>query len=335
MSQLFEAIAPSNIAFLKYWGKRDASAQWPANNSLSMTLSACATKTTARRATQDSFSMLGGSPAATTKALRHLETLRRELRLDGYVAVESSNSFPSDAGIASSASGFAALTLAVTACLTESQSLPELFEKVEPQTLARLSRLGSGSACRSIFGGYVLWEAGNKPGEQTVKPLTGPLNAPWRLADSIVVVDSGHKAVSSRDAHQAAWQSPLFAIRLAGIAERQQAMQKALASRDIQMLGSLIEAEATELHAVALTGTPSAAYLKPQTEAVITWLRQARQESGLKAYFTLDAGPNVHIICEPEVVPELLTGLKRVFPQFAVIADEVGAGPTVNCRTLK
>jgi diphosphomevalonate decarboxylase len=109
-------------------------------------------------------------------------------------------------------------------------------------------------------------------------------------------------------------------------------MQKALGSCDISVLGPLLEAEALELHAVAMTSAPSAAYLKPQTEAVIAWLRQTRQESGLRAYFTLDAGPNVHIICEPEVVPELLTGLKRAFPQFAVIADGVGPGPALICR---
>ena len=174
--KVFVAEAPSNIAFLKYWGKDDAKAQWPSNDSLSMTLSHCRTRTQSvlRKDFTDFLISFDGQilkdGSKKDKIQRYLSFLKDKFHFEGFLEVETENNFPTGSGVASSASGFAALTISSLAAWTGSQTFEDLNEKgFSLEKLAYLSRLGSGSSCRSFFGGYVVWEKGKSPENQEVK----------------------------------------------------------------------------------------------------------------------------------------------------------------------
>jgi len=340
---VFIAEVPSNIALIKYWGKRDAARQWPENDSLSMTLDAARTHTSAQFSAHglDTIKRADTQGIYTTyqstedKAMRHLAFLRRELgeelRLNGASALEitTHNTFPTGCGIASSASGLGALTLAAVAAWTDSASLAELEAHDFPrERLAHLARQGSGSAGRSLFGGYVEWQAGPTPDAQRIYPLA----VDWPLTDIIALVSRHEKAVGSSSGHLIVRSSPLFLPRLAGLPERMRTVKAALAARDLTLLGSAIEAEALEMHAVMLSSTPRLNYLLPQTSELLAWLRQQRVEHGLAAYATIDAGPNVHIICAPHTAPEVRQRLSTAFPQLALLTDCTGTGPLLHRR---
>lgn len=322
---MIRAEVPSNIALVKYWGKRDERAQWPANDSLSMTLDVARTVTHAAVVDAPAHRVeFGGA-----KAERHLAFLTSELGFSAKLHVRSRNTFPTACGIASSASGLGALTLAAVAAWTGSRSLAELDQKgFSRRRLALLAAMGSGSAARSFAGGYVHWRAGASAAEQEVQQLEEP-RGPFALADLIVVLSSEPKAVSSTDAHRTAWSSPLFAARLAGLPERLARVRDALLAHDLERLGSEIEAEALEMHAVMLTSTPKAEYVKPETSRFITWLRAARRRGDAPAYFTLDAGPNPHVLCRPGDAAALSAKIQAEFPGAELISDRTGAGPVI------
>lgn len=329
----YVAEAPSNIAFIKYWGKRSEESQWPANASLSMTLERCRTRTCARRnPAGDDVVSLNGSPLPRTdpRAVRiqkHLDFLRRTGGFSGALAIETENTFPEGCGIASSASGFAALTLAAVANWSGSRTLDDLAERGFDRTrLAHWSRMGSGSSCRSLWGGYVAWHPGESPEEQLVEPFP----AEWALSDVIVVVSAEEKPVSSREAHRAAWTSPLFRPRLAGISEKWEKLSQALRTRELGELGPLLEQEALEMHGVIMSASPATRYLPPRTIEVLEWLRRQRALGRLEAYFTLDAGPNVHAICRRDAAVYVRDAIARAFPETRQMIDETGTGPRLK-----
>lgn len=334
-TEAWTALAPSNIAFMKYWGKRDPSLQWPANDSLSMTLSSSYTVTTARRhdGNADVFQFANGPTINSAmhphhKIFRHLNFLRDQLGTTGYLSITSENTFPTGCGIASSASGFAALTLASTAAFTGHSDWNELAMKNAPrEALAHWSRQGSGSAGRSLLGGFVRWDAGASPKEQRIY---APFSADhWRLSDVIVILSSEEKAVSSSEAHLAAWGSPLFAPRLAGVASKMKRVMTAIEQKNLENLGIEIESEALDMHAVAMTGNPQAHYFTSDTVRFLTWVREERARGTLPAYFTVDAGPNVHLICETKDVDQVTRRLQKEWPRVKTIVDRVGSGPKI------
>lgn len=333
-STSFTATSPSNIALLKYWGKRDSSLQWPANDSISMTLNACKTVTTAKRSLNnfDSFTMDGVTIKSNSdknhKIFRQLDRVRSSLNANGYLELSSENSFPSSCGIASSASGFSALTLASTAALLGTANWEELNSLgANRRLLAHLSRMGSGSAGRSVYGGYVKWTAGASPEHQEIGQLW--TDEHWKLSDIIVVISADAKATSSSDAHKAAWGSPLFAPRLAGITGRAKVLEDALARKDLELLGREIETEALELHAICMTGTPPITYLSEKTSAFLSWVRSQRQCGLLNAWATIDAGPNLHLICRPQDAPTVCKTIQNEWSGLRLITDETGTGPSI------
>lgn len=325
LSRVHEVLAPSNIALIKYWGKRDAALQIPANDSLSMTLATAFTCT--RAAVAESPSLTSAHGALGSKAERHLAFLKAELGFDAPLAITTKNSFPAACGIASSASGLAALTIAAIAAWTGASSFDELavagFSRAR---LANLARRGSGSACRSLYGGYVQWHADTQDVSVTLPPDH------WQLADIIVVLSDAPKAVSSTDAHAGAWASPLFAPRLAGLPERLAQVRGALVKRDLAALGDAIEIEALEMHAVMMSGQPAANYFTASTSRFLCWLREERRAGRLAAWFTIDAGPNVHLICEAADSEHISKAVELAFPEARLIRDHTGHGPTL--RTL-
>ena len=330
----FIAEAPANIALLKYWGKDDAARQWPSNDSISMTLTQCRTRTKAcLHDGDDDVVYLQGEQLSRTarhgmKIFAQLDFLRQACGFTHKLGIETHNSFPLACGIASSASGMAALTLAALACWTEQDSWAGLAAAGWTRArLAALARQGSGSACRSLWGGLVHWQRGASPNEQSVYQLEDENYL--RLCDIIVTPTHVAKAVSSSAGHARAHSSPLFAVRLAGMQERQRDLLAALALRDVERLGCLIEQEALEFCQVMSTSTPPLVYAGKETFAFMTWLRQCRQRGDFVAYFTVDAGVSVHVLCAASAAEHISQAIRTTFPHYEVITDTVGRGPWV------
>jgi diphosphomevalonate decarboxylase len=319
------AFAPSNIAFVKYWGKK--AKQSPANASLSMTLAKLGTQTKVEvspSGVQHRFFFEGReyfpSESFAQKSYRHLKFLSEHTGFKSKLRIESANLMPHSAGLASSASSMAALTLAALAAWTESKSLEELSAKgFDLLSMAQLSRMASGSSSRSFFGGYVKWNEDNTI-EQTYTASA------WRLHDVVVLVKKDAKKLSSSEGHERAPSSPFFRIRKSAVPEWLSRCNAAIATRNISRLGETLEEDALMMHSVMATSSPSHTYLEAATVAIIEWLRGLRIREQAPVYFTLDAGPNVHLIVEPAYLSTLLQHLSHDFSQYEVIVDEVGNG---------
>ncbi|HJQ99745.1 MAG TPA: diphosphomevalonate decarboxylase [Candidatus Polarisedimenticolaceae bacterium] len=318
--------APANIAFIKYWGAKDLDQAVPVNTSVSMTLSECTSLSTVEFQEgadgPDRIEIVGEDGSLTLpdasfrdRIQRHLERVRRWTGRAGRFRVATRNSFPTGAGLASSASGFAALAIASTRALGLSLDVPEL------STLARMS--GSGSAARSVLGGYVEWSWDGGPGGHATALAPA---AHWDLRDVIAIVESGTKEVSSLEGHRRAPSSPHYAARLKALPARLDAVRRAIASRDLAALGPILEEEAIELHLIAMSSRPPIFYWKPGTLRVLEALRRGR-ENGLAAWATMDAGANVHVICTPSAEKEVVRLLESVSEVRDVVLDGVGPGP--------
>jgi diphosphomevalonate decarboxylase len=320
--------APANIAFIKYWGAVDLERAIPHHPSISMTLTECCSRSTVEHRDGGAHEIYlvqedGTQEAATgsfhQRAADHLDRMLQWAGRSGSFRVETRNSFPASAGMASSASGFAALTLGAAAALGR-----ELSGR-ESSILAR--RSGSGSASRSVFGGYVEWPAAGS-GEDCYAEVLAPAEH-WALADVVALVETGPKEVSSLDGHRRATTSPHFARRRELIPERLERTRRGIRERDLASLGEVIEEDAIELHLIAMSSRPAIFYWKPATLAVLEAVHQLRRE-GCLAYATMDAGANVHVICEVAQSASVAAALRAVPGVHAVIEDRVGPGPSVE-----
>jgi len=237
-------------------------------------------------------------------ALQRLSALLDKVRqLAGiliYAQVESRNNFPTGAGLASSASGFAALTLA--ACGAAGLKPGE-------GDLSRLARLASGSACRSVPGGFVEWQVGEDH-QSSYAFSIAPLQH-WDLVDCIAVISQAHKPTSSQEGHALADTSPLQAARLADAPRRLDLCRRAILERDFDALAEVAELDSNLMHAVIITSTPAVFYWHPTTltvmQAVSNW-----RKNGLPACYTIDAGPNVHVICLSDWVGQVSERLRQI-----------------------
>lgn len=297
------AVAPANIAFIKYWGVQNAALTLPFNGSISLNLDACLTTTTVTfdpslDADDVAIALYDRSPERASgrpleRVVAQLDRLRAMAGVGTRAHVASANNFPSDAGIASSAAAFAALTLAGAAALG--------LELDERQLSLITRRSGSGSACRSIPTGYVEWHVPDGPFDIAVwdahsyaTSLAPPEH--WDLADVVAVVDAGAKKIGSAENHRLAATSAYFPARLAELPARLAATRAAIAQRDLELLGATMEADAVSMHAVCMTSNPPSFYWSGGTLEIIHAVR-AWRDAGLQSYFTIDAGPNVHVIC--------------------------------------
>ena len=296
MTRTATAIAPSNIAFVKYWGVLDAALTLPYNDSVSMNLDACSTTTTVTfdgslDADEVTIAWFGQPERPATgrpydRVVAQLDRVRARAAIDVRARVVSANNFPADAGIASSAAGFAALTLAAVAAAGLS------LDERELSILTRQS--GSGSACRSIPEGFVHWR--NDGTDEGSYALSVAPAGHWAIADVVAVVDAGIKRVTSADNHLRAATSPYFPARLQEVPGRIAQTLLAIRDRDLGALGAVCEADAVSMHAIAMTSIPPTFYWNAGTMAIVHALHRWREE-GLFAYFTMDAVANVHVIC--------------------------------------
>ncbi len=284
------AIAHPNIAFIKYWGNADDALRLPANPSLSMNLDSLHTTTTVTFDNTLPGDTLSINNASVTgpgleRVTASLNLIRGEAGVQAAARVDSESNFPVGSGIASSAAAFAALSVAAAAAA----GLP-----ANEAALSRLARRGSGSASRSVPTGYCEWGTGSD--ETSVATSIAPPSH-WNLRDLVVVVSQEHKAVGSTGGHALAKTSSLQNARVTGATTRLQACKEALLARDLQEMGPIIEEDAIIMHGVMMSSHPPLYYWSPATMAIIQATRQWRAE-GLEVYFTIDAGPNVHLICK-------------------------------------
>jgi diphosphomevalonate decarboxylase len=285
------ARACANIALVKYWGKRDALLNLPAAGSLSLTLASLTTETTVQfdEALAGDELVLDGARASAGEAqriTRFLDLVRARAGIPIHARVASRNNFPTASGLASSASGFAAL--AVAAARAAGLALP-------PRELSILARRGSGSAARSVFGGFVRMHAGAESEDAYAAPIESPLLDRVRMV--IAVVGGGApKAHGSRDAmdHTAAT-SPLYRAWLELVPRDLEAAAAALAAGDLERLGAITEANALAMHASAMAARPAIVYWRPATLALLEKVRGLRA-CGVAAWATMDAGPHVKVL---------------------------------------
>jgi len=316
------AIACANIAFIKYWGQRDAELNLPANSSLSMNLDRLTTVTTVEFSPDydaDVIILDGREERGESRQriVAHLDRVRAMARLRARARVISENSFPTGAGLASSASGFAALSLAAS----KAAGL-ELSER----ELSILARFGSGSACRSIPGGFSEWTAGTSSEDSFAKQIAPPEH--WDLRDVIAIVSRAHKRVGSTEGHIRAPTSHFYQARVASVADRLAEAKAALLEKDLASLGPLIEEDAVSMHAVMMTSRPPIYYWLPSSIQLIHEVQNWRAER-LEAYFTFDAGPNVHLICQAADQAEVERRLESIEGVLEVIVSGPGPGARV------
>jgi len=297
-AQSATAVACANIAIVKYWGNRDDALRLPANGSISMNLEGLFTRT---RVTWDELRVTSGEQREADSlvingrrmagdGLRRvsafLDLVRKMAGIDARAIVESENNFPAGVGIASSASAFSALTLAASVAAGLD---------LEPAALSRLARRGSGSACRSIPGGFVEWQAGTGDEDSFAASIAPPEH--WDLADCIAVVSAEQKPTGSTEGHALADTSPLQACRVADAPRRLDLCRRALLSRDFDALAGIVELDSNLMHAVMMTSTPPLFYWQESTLTVMRLVREWRL-GGLPVCYSIDAGPNVHVITE-------------------------------------
>ncbi len=318
------ARACANIALVKYWGKRDAPRNLPAAGSLSLTLDALTTVTTVRfdRALGADEMRLGGAPAPAPALLRastFLDRVRALAGLDARAAIDTVNHFPTASGLASSASGFAALALAAS----HAAGLA-----LDGAALSRLARQGSGSAARSIFGGFVRMEAGVRDdGEDAIAhPVAAPALAE-RVRMIVAEVGGGApKTHGSRDAMEhCAETSPLYAAWVACVPRDLAAAEDAIARGDLGALGTIAEDNALAMHASAIAARPAIIYWQPATLAALAAVRALRR-AGHGAWATMDAGPHVKVLTSVDDAIAVAAAMAEV-PGVTAVTVAAAGGP--------
>lgn len=302
------AFAPSNIALCKYWGKRDDTLNLPVTSSLSLSLGKLGSRVTLSLRNKSDLVELNGKrldrhSSFARRVSAFLDLFRPDRKT--FFKVAAVNTIPTAAGFASSASGFAAMTLA----------LNHLFGwKLDGRELSILSRLGSGSACRSVFNGFVEWRAGKRA--DGMDSRAWPLKSKWPdLRMGLVVVSDKAKPIASRAAMKRTREtSALYRSWPAKVALDLPRLKTAIRRRDFPMLGKVAESNALAMHATMFDSKPPVVYWLPGSVAAMKKIWKLR-EDGLNVYFTMDAGPNLKVL----FLKKDTAAVKRTFPHLQVV----------------
>lgn len=300
------AIANSNIALIKYWGKANDKLFLPTNSNLSITLDGLNSHTTVEFSSgykEDIVNIDGKNMEGEKreKVVRHLNLIRNMANSKLNAKAVSKNNFPSAAGMASSASGFAALTVAACA---------SLGMNLDKKQISILSRQGSGSSCRSIYGGYVEWIKGEQSKDSYALQFADENY--FDIRDIIAIVEQEEKKVSSRAGMTETIKTcPLYSSRVNAAEENLIKIKKAIKEKNFSEIGKISEFDCLLMHATMITTVPSLLYWSPETVKIIKLVQEWREE-GLESYFTIDAGPNVHVLSLPENVKEIEKRLREL-----------------------
>lgn len=335
----FEWSAPSNIALVKYWGKKEN--QVPANPSISFTLNNCKTITKLSfdmRENDGDFSfdlLFEGQPKESfrPKIEKFFERIVQYLPFlkDYHFTIDTQNTFPHSSGIASSASGMAALAMNLMSL--EKELNPQMTEEYFYQKASFLARLGSGSAGRSVKGNVVIWgEHAATSGSSNLYgiPFDDAHEIFSNFQDTILLVDKGEKQVSSTVGHDLMHGHPFAEQRFAQAHENLSIMKAALSSGDLETFIKITESEALTLHAMMMTSMPYFILMKPNTLEIINRIWKFRSETNIPVCFTLDAGANVHVLYPENVSSKVLDFIKNELVGYCqnsqYICDEIGTG---------
>lgn len=304
---MVECYAPANIALVKYWGKREAHLNLPLTDSLSISLAHLGTTTQVSESEEDSLCFNGEEIEQESALFRKtFAFIDRIAKGRCALRVVTNNTIPTASGLASSASGFAALTLALNAFFNWNY---------DRKTLSQMARLGSGSASRSLWDGFVIWQAGSA--DDGSDCYAYPLEARWQeLRIGILEVDFSAKKIGSREAMQhTAYTSPLYGSWQKTVAEDMRNLQAAIQSRDFTRLGEIAEGNALAMHALMLSARPAILYFQQASWQSMHTIWQLRAQ-GLPLYFTADAGANLKLL----YLEEDSAKVKDVFPHIQEIA---------------
>lgn len=313
------ARAYTNIALIKYWGKKDQQLKLPFTNSLSLTLDRFYTDTKATIIDSDhDVIYLNEQLLDDTKNQRivnYLNTVRQMYSFTEHFQIDSVNHVPTSAGFASSASGFAALAGAIN----ETKQL-----QLDSRQLSILARNGSGSACRSIYGGFVEWQAGTDNQSSFAAPIDENPNIDLSLLS--VVVDKHSKKISSTlGMKNSVKTSPFYSNWVTLVASEINEIKQAIAKKDLQKIGEISEHNAMSMHALTLSANPSFTYFAPETIEIIQLIQEIRQK-GIFAYATIDAGPNVKIICTKESLRKVQQYIEQQLSNVSTVIANIGPG---------
>ncbi len=300
-----EAFAPSNIALCKYWGKRDPELNLPVNSSLSISLGKLGTRTIIKFAKNADRIFLNGKPAPKDFSARlsaYLDLFRKEGQ---FFEVRTKNTIPTAAGLASSASGFAALV----------KALDDLMNwGFNSRELSMLARLGSGSASRSLYDGFTVWHVGQRA--DGMDSYAEPLGGVWpALRIGVLEVSKARKKVGSTDGmNRTRETSELYEAWPKQAQCDYDELRTAIAAEDFPMLGKTAENNALAMHATMMAAWPPLCYWKPQTVSLMNKVWEART-NGLDLYFTIDAGPNLKLL----FLKENQAAVKKLFPKVQIV----------------
>jgi diphosphomevalonate decarboxylase len=317
---LATARAHSNIAFIKYWGNIDHDLRLPANSSISMNLKDLHTTTTvewSHTMTADILTINGveSDIKALNRVSAHLNRIRKRLDIQMFAKVQSENNFPMGTGIASSASSFAALTLAAVGAAGETLSEREL---------STIARCGSGSASRSIPSGFVEWYYGESHDDSYAETFVD--YDYWDLVDVIAIVSKLHKKTGSFQGHSTADTSVLNKARVATAKDRLHSIKEAIKDRDFLRFANDVEEDSNLMHAVMMTSRPPLFYWQPTSIELMTSIREWREIEGIQVCYTLDAGPNVHCICVRDDVEKVKSKLEAMSEDIDIRVSSAGRG---------
>lgn len=314
-----KARAYGNIALIKYWGKRDEKYILPMNSSLSLTIDCFYTETEvvfSESYGEDLFYLNDTlqDETATGRISSFIDLFRKAANIDMKATVKSTNFVPTAAGLASSASGFAALA---AACNIASGLNLDLRE------LSMYARQGSGSAARSIYGGFVEWQRGTDEKDSYAIPVD---DAKWDIGMVVVVVNSNKKEVSSREGmKRTVSTSPFYKIWSNKAEEDVKEAKLAIKNRDFERLGLITERNGLMMHATMLGANPPILYWEPDSVLAMKMVRELRNE-GIACYFTMDAGPNVKILCRLSESNKIKEKLMEAFDEERIIVTGPGPG---------
>jgi len=314
------ARAHTNIALVKYWGKADTDLIIPQTSSLSLTLDQFYTDTQVQfdpRLTADQVTVNQRPINATaSRKVRHvLDLVRQQSGQSAFARVASVNHVPMAAGLASSASAFAALAGAASRAAGLNLSLGDL---------SRLARRGSGSATRSVYGGFVEWQAGHDDATSLAVPFVEHVT--WPIAMVALVLDPHRKKISSRQGMQSSvTTSPYYAAWKQVVAQDLAAIKPAILAQDFTTVGEILESNAMRMHALTLSAEPSFSYFNGDTLAAMQAVRELRAAK-VACYYTLDAGPNVKVFCQTADLPAITQKLATQFGADRVLVAHPGPG---------
>ncbi|MGR3741782.1 diphosphomevalonate decarboxylase [Companilactobacillus sp. DQM5] len=315
------AIAHTNIALIKYWGKKDELLRIPYTDSLSLTLDEFYTETTTELSDNDEDQfILDGKQSSAIESKRVFDFLnyfKNKYNINEYFKISSVNHVPNSAGLASSSSAFAALS----ASLNKVTNL-----NLDNKELSQLARVGSGSASRSIFGGFVQWHAGNNDMSSYAEQINDAKNSDISIIS--VIINKHKKNISStKGMNLSRDTSPFYQLWPEIVQTDLKDIVTAISKNDLQKIGEISESNAMKMHALTLSSNPPFTYFEPETINIINTVQELRKE-GFLIYFTIDAGPNVKIICSKKDILKLKKELTYRLNEPELVITKPGPGIT-------